>query len=89
MIAVSDFANNRVKIMDKRGALIRCFPYQSPTGIAIIPSLSLLAVSSYSKHVIDIFDISLLLPNKLKFKEEEVEEGKKWRWRDLLPFNLL
>ena len=31
-------------------------------GIAIIPSLSLLAVSSQRKNVIDIFDISSLLP---------------------------
>ena len=48
--------------MDKKGALIRCFPYQSPIGIAIIPSLSLLTVSSQTKHVIEIFDISPLLP---------------------------
>ena len=63
IIAVSDCENDRVKIMDKKGALIRCFPYQSPRGIAIIPSLSLLAVSSHSKHVIEIFDISPLLPS--------------------------
>ena len=62
IIAVSDLFNNRVKIMDKKGALIRCFPFQSPRGIAIIPSLSLLAVSSHAKHVIEIFDISPLLP---------------------------
>ena len=63
IIAVSDYSNNRVKIMDKKGALIRCFPFISPLGIAIIPSLSLLAVSSYTeKHVIEIFDISPLLP---------------------------
>ena len=63
MIAVSDFGNDRVKIMDKKGALIRCFPFQSPKGIAIIPSLSLLAVSSQAKNVIEFFDISLLLPS--------------------------
>ena len=63
IIAVPDYSNNRVKIMDKKGTLIRCFPFQSPLGIAIIPSLSLLAVSSYSeKHVIEIFDISPLPP---------------------------
>ena len=27
-IAVSDYGNHRVKIMDKKGALIRCFPFQ-------------------------------------------------------------
>ena len=62
IIAVSDYFNKRVKIIDKKGALIRCFPFQSPRGIAIIPSLSLLAVSS-SKHVIELFDISPLLPS--------------------------
>ena len=62
IIAVSDYHNNRVKIMDKKGALIQCFPFQLPKGIAIIPSLSLLAVSYYTKHVIEIFDISPLLP---------------------------
>ena len=62
IIAFSDWSNNRVKIMDKKGTLIRCFPLQHPRGIAIIPSLSLLAVSSEEKHVIKIFDISPLLP---------------------------
>ena len=62
IIAVTDYYNHRVKIMDKKGALIRCFPFIHPVGIAIIPSLSLLAVSSHSKHVIEIFDISPLLP---------------------------
>ena len=37
IIAVSDCDNVRVKIMDKKGALIRCFPFQYPMGIAIIP----------------------------------------------------
>ena len=64
IIAVSDCNNNSVKIMDKKGALIQCFPFQSPTGIAIIPSLSLLAVSSSSKQVIESsLDISPHLPN--------------------------
>ena len=38
--------NKRVKITDKKGAVIRCFPFQHPMRFAIIPSLSLLAVSS-------------------------------------------
>ena len=63
MIAVSDLSNDRVKIMDKKGALIRYFPFQYPMGIAIIPSLSLIAVSSAGKHLIDMFDISPLLPS--------------------------
>ena len=63
LLADDDLCNYRLKIMDKKGALIRCFPFQTPRGIAIIPSLSLLAVSYYSKHVIEIFDISSLLPN--------------------------
>ena len=58
MIAVSDYDNDRIKLMDKKGALIRCSPYQKPSGILIIPSLNLLAVSSYAKYVIDIFDLS-------------------------------
>ena len=82
MIAVSDCGNNRAKIMDKKGALIRCFPFQSPTGIAIIPSLSLLAVSSYTKHVIEIFDISPLLPNihnnNNHFKRNDHPSNNKW-----------
>ena len=44
IIAVSDYDNNRVKITDKKGGLIRCFPSQHPRGIAIIPSLSLLVL---------------------------------------------
>ena len=80
IIAVSDWSNNRVKIMDKKGALIRCFPFQSPRGIAIIPSLSLLAVSSYSKDVIEIFDISPLLPpiHNNNNKNDPLNNNNKW-----------
>ena len=78
IIAVSDYFNNRVKIMDKKGALIRCFPFQSPTGIAIIPSLSLLAVSSYSKDVIEIFDISPLLPSIHNNNKNDPLNNNKW-----------
>ena len=62
MMAISDFIVNKVKIMDKKGALIRSFPIERPLGIAIIPSLNLLAVSSGDKQVIKMFDISPLLP---------------------------
>ena len=62
MMAISDLSDNRVKIMDKKGALIRSFPIERPRGIAIIPSLNLLAVSSFDKHVIEMFDLSPLLP---------------------------
>ena len=78
IIAVSDYFNYRVKIMDKKGALIRCFPFQQPRGIAIIPSLSLLAVSSYSKHVIEIFDISPLLPPILNNNKNDPLNNNKW-----------
>ena len=80
IIAVSDYYNNRVKIMDKKGALIRCFPFQSPTGIAIIPSLSLLAVSSEEKDVIEIFDISPLLPpiHNNNNKNDPLNNNNKW-----------
>ena len=79
IIAVSDYYNNRVKIMDKKGALIRCFPFQYPRGIAIIPSLSLLAVSSYSKDVIEIFDISPLLPPiHNNNKNDPLNNNNKW-----------
>ena len=63
MIAVSDYNNNRVKIMDKNGSLIRSFPVVSPRGIEIIPSLLLLAVISNTEPnpVIEMFDISPLL----------------------------
>ena len=80
IIAVSDYSNNRVKIMDKKGALILCFPFKSPMGIAIIPSLSLLAISSNTKHVIEIFDLSPLLlsinnnPSPASYKKKK-EEG--------------
>ena len=60
IIAVSDYRNNRIKIMDKKGGLIRCFPLKSTGGIAIIPSPNLLAVSSAEKHVIEMFDLSPL-----------------------------
>ena len=75
IIAVSDYSNGRVKIMDKKGALIRCFPFQEPTGIAIIPSLSLLAVSSYTKHVIDI---SPLLPSIHNNNKNDPLNNNKW-----------
>ena len=78
IIAVSDWSNNRVKIMDKKGALIRCFPFQSPMGIAIIPSLSLLAVSSQSKDVIEIFDISPLLPLIHNNNKNDPLNNNKW-----------
>ena len=78
IIAVSDYDNNRVKIMDKKGALIRCFPFQYPTGIAIIPSLSLLAVSSEEKHVIEIFDISPLLPPIHNNNKNDPLNNNKW-----------
>ena len=78
IIAVSDYSNGRVKIMDKKGALIRCFPFQEPTGIAIIPSLSLLAVSSNSKHVIEIFDISPLLPSIHNNNKNDPLNNNKW-----------
>ena len=78
IIAVSDYNNKRVKIMDKKGALIRCFPFQSPMGIAIIPSLSLLAVSSNSKHVIEIFDISPLLPPIHNNNKNDPLNNNKW-----------
>ena len=82
--AVSDCANNRVKIMDKKGALIRCFPFQIPRGIAIIPSLSLLAVSSYSKHVIEIFDISPLLP-PIHNNDNDHPSNKNNNWKEGVP----
>ena len=69
--AVSDYDNNRIKIMDIKGTLVRCFPFQSPRGIAIIPSLSLLAVSSYTKHVVMLFDISPLIQNKKNQKNKD------------------
>ena len=79
IIAVSDYYNHRVKIMDKKGALIRCFPFQHPRGIAIIPSLSLLAVSSLSKDVIEIFDISPLLPPiHNNNKNDPLNNNNKW-----------
>ena len=78
IIAVSDYNNHRVKIMDKKGALIRCFPFKSPIGIAIIPSLSLLAVSSYSKRVIEIFDISPLLPPNHNKNNHHPSNNNKW-----------
>ena len=61
MMGVSYYIEDKVRIMDKNGALIRSFSIQKPRGIAIIPSLSLLAVSSGENHVIDFFDISSLL----------------------------
>ena len=81
IIAISDTGNNRIKIMDKKGALIRCFPIQYPAGIAIIPSLSLLAVSSLSKHVIEIFDISPLLPpvHNNNNKNDPLNNHNKWK----------
>ena len=87
IIAVSDFANNRVKIMDKKGALIRCFPFREPRGIAIIPSLSLLAVSSEVKHVIEIFDISPLLPsnNPLNNINNNNNNNNNNNWKEGLP----
>ena len=78
IIAVSDYSNHRVKIMDKKGALIRCFPFQYPMGIAIIPSLSLLAVSSEEKHVIEIFDISPLLPPIHNNNKNDPLNNNKW-----------
>ena len=78
IIAVSEYDNNRVKIMDKKGALIRCFPFQSPVGIAIIPSLSLLAVSSDANHVIEIFDISPLLPPIHNNNKNDPLNNNKW-----------
>ena len=63
IMGTSDWENNRVKIMDKKGALIRSFPIERPRGIAIIPSLNLLAVTSGDKQVIEMFDISPLLPH--------------------------
>ena len=78
IIAVSDYNNYRVKIMDKKGALIRCFPFQSPMGIAIIPYLSLLAVSSNSEHVIEIFDISPLLPPIHNNNKNDPLNNNKW-----------
>ena len=62
MMGISDWGNNKVKIMDKKGTLLRSFLVEKPGGIAIIPSLQLLAVSSGLKHVIEMFDISPLLP---------------------------
>jgi len=41
MMAVSDYSNNRVKIMDKKGSLLHSFPLQLPRGIAIIPLILL------------------------------------------------
>ena len=78
IIAVSDYSNDRVKIMDKKGALIRCFPFQSPRGIAIIPSLSLLAVSSDANHVIEIFDISPLLTRIHNNNKNDPLNNNKW-----------
>ena len=62
MMAVSDWRNNRVQILNKKGSLIRSFTIKSPNGIVIIPSLNLLALCSAGKHVIEMFDISPLLP---------------------------
>ena len=78
IIAVSDYYNQRVKIMDKKGALIRCFPFQQPMGIAIIPSLSLLAVSTQTKHLIEIFDISPLLPSIHNNNKNDPLNNNKW-----------
>ena len=49
--------------MDKKGALIRSFNFKTPRGIVIIPSLNLLAVSSLKREVIEMFDLSPLLPH--------------------------
>ena len=63
IMAISDYDDNIVKTMDKKGALIRSLTIQTPRGIAIIPSLNLLAVSSLKREVIAMFDISPLLPH--------------------------
>ena len=95
IIAVSDYGNNRVSIMDKKGALIRCFPLQSPRGIAIIPTLNLLAVSSEGKYVIAMFDISPLLPcnnnnnighHSSKNNNNNNNKKKKKKKEEALPF---
>ena len=70
--------------MDKKGALIRCFPFPRPRGIVIIPSLSLLAVSSSTKHVIEIFDISPLLPPIHNNKNDPLKNNNKWEGVPLL-----
>lgn len=95
MMAISDYNNNRVKIVDKKGSFLRSFPVQYPYGIVIIPSLHLLAVSSRGKHVIEMFDLSpLLLPsndfinnnNNNKEKKSIIdEEGKPTTAYEPLP----
>ena len=62
LIGISDCYNNIVKITNKNGMLIKSFPVLCPTGITIIPSFQLLAVSSSGKQLIEIFDISSLYP---------------------------
>ena len=84
IIAVPDWGNKRVKIMDKKGALIRCFPFQRPRGIAIIFSLSLLAVSSNGNHVIEIFDISPLLPTIHNNNTDRPSHANNY-WEEGLP----
>ena len=65
MIAVSDFGNNRVRIMDKEGSLIFSFYVNKPAGIAIIPSLNLLAVSSAEDNLIVMYDIYSVLTDDI------------------------
>ena len=71
LICVADYNNNRVQITDKNGSLIRSFHFDTPFGIEIIPSLHLLAVSSFNNHVIDIFDLSPLLSHHNKDDYED------------------
>ena len=61
MMGVSDYGNDRVQIMDKKGSLIHSLQSKSPSGVLIIPSLHLLAVAKFKEDVIEIFDISPLL----------------------------
>ena len=95
MMGISDWGNNKVKIMDKKGMLLRSFPVVMPKGIAIIPSLQLLAVSS-GKHVIEMFDISPLLPpnNNKDYTPSfplprlySIGKGKRKSKEDLFHFN--
>ena len=58
LLGVSDFNNKRIQIFNRKGTLLRTFPFTTPRGIMIIPSLHLLAIVSQHTNEIQIFDIS-------------------------------
>ena len=94
IMGVSEYYKKRVKIMDKNGSIIRSFPVEYPRGIVIISSLNLIAISSFGKHVIEIYDLSPLLPtinNNININNNDEDEDyiKNNSFTNILLFNNL